>query len=479
MQSTFANQATLKLTYPSYLALKETCGDSVEKQEPADLVDEGDMKQLTIPLGNIQYGQSRDIFLSHEGTTQLREALNGKGVPPPGVTAVLQYHRMTPELHRTAAYRSMLNFADPLPDADVAYHISRSRLISFISSLFPIRADGEHQAPIPFVPETPNWLAELIATIPAAAYPTDPRNRSLLEDLTGADPHGQVTLALSKPDYFRRWGVHYLPSLAGAHARQICNSFKDPGPLQYGVDSPLFDACRARLDAAFDALPPPKPSNVTHTSAPVSNTTMRSYNRSSNPCFAGCVPVELAGEGEEKGKRVPLSALRGGMHVATPCGAREVLAVLKTRVRRERMCLVGAGLVVTPWHPVSLDGGRTWVFPAAVARRAVRYTGAIYSVLLRQDGDPAAHAVCVGDGMWGVTLGHGVVAAANEATLDVRAHRFFGDWNAVAASLARLKGSGKTGVVLGGGVKRDQHTGLICGFNRPAAGRMVSKARFA
>jgi len=38
---------------------------------------------------------------------------------------------------------------------------------------------------------------------------------------------------------------------------QVCNSFKDPGPLMYGKESPLFIKCRDRLDEAFDALPAP------------------------------------------------------------------------------------------------------------------------------------------------------------------------------------------------------------------------------
>jgi hypothetical protein len=85
---------------------------------------------------------------------------------------------------------------------------------------------------------------------------------ALMQDLVGPEPFGQVSLALSRVEYLTRWGQHYLPSLHGAHTRQACNSFKDPGPLQYGTDSPLFIRCRDALSSAFDDLPAPEPSNI-------------------------------------------------------------------------------------------------------------------------------------------------------------------------------------------------------------------------
>jgi frataxin-like iron-binding protein CyaY len=36
----------------------------------------------------------------------------------------------------------------------------------------------------------------------------------------------QVSLALSRADWFQKWGRHYLPSLQRAHELQLCNNFK-------------------------------------------------------------------------------------------------------------------------------------------------------------------------------------------------------------------------------------------------------------
>ncbi|KAL2759949.1 hypothetical protein ACRALDRAFT_2038702 [Sodiomyces alcalophilus JCM 7366] len=213
---------------------------------------------------------------------------------------------------------------------------------------------------------------------------------------------------------------------------------------------------------------------------------MRPFSGSSNPCFAGSAPVMLA-----SGRYVPVRWLRRGAVVLTPRGPRRVAAVLVTPVRREPMCRVH-GLVITPWHPVSppaLGRGASnirnnnnsskistltrtpqlgWAFPAQVAASGVRYTGCIYSVLLEQDRDPAAHAMLVG-GVWAVTLGHGIVAGR-----DVRAHQFFGHYGAVVEELRRL-GVRRGGVVVGHGTRRDPRTGLACGFRR-WVGQLPTKA---
>ncbi len=284
---------------------------------------------------------------------------------------------------------------------------------------------------------------------------SDPLNQSIADDIFGKDPKGQVSLAVSRSKYWNTWGRHYLPSLLHAHWRQACNSFKDSGPLQYAAHSPLFIQCRNALDTAFDSIPAPKPSNrpsrrTGSWSAPIR---MSMYNNANAPCFAGSTPVKLS-----TGRSVPIRSLRRGSEVLSPLGPRRVAAVLVTPISREILCRVG-DLLVTPWHPVSLDGGKAWAFPAQVADSAVRYTGCVYSVLLQPDRISTAHAIHVG-GVWGVTLGHGVLAGR-----DVRAHSFFGDFGAVVKSL-RYIGVRRNGLAVGGGIRRDEKTGLVTGFRR-------------
>jgi len=71
------------------------------------------------------------------------------------------------------------------------------------------------------------------------------------------DLDGQISEAVSKSEWFLKWGCHYLPSLMNAHLSQNCNNFKDPGVQHYG--GLLFTQIRDNLDELFVKLPPPIP----------------------------------------------------------------------------------------------------------------------------------------------------------------------------------------------------------------------------
>ncbi|KAF4451452.1 Inter-alpha-trypsin inhibitor heavy chain H3 [Fusarium austroafricanum] len=470
LQSTFATRAVLKLSYTKPLQLSETTGASVE-QQPVEFADDSEDSQaeLTLNLGNLQFGQSRDIFLRAESLKEV-EFVSQQDPTRSIVDAHLTYVKpgdclksrkvLEVMLSKDATFipmastqRSILEYSE-LPAADIAYHESRSLICNFISTMFPIQADGEHVVARGMKNESDD-LKAWINTLPAKDF-NDAKNQSLMKDVSNEEPKGQVSLAIENKEYFEKWGCHFLPSLLNAHTRQVCNSFKDPGPLQYSTDSPLFISCRDALDQIFDNLPAPEPSRDSHSRGgghrSRTSISMSSYRNSSGVCFAGSTNVALA-----SGRTVQIRKLRRGMKVRTPRGSRRVAMVLKTPVESEMLCRVGK-VLVTPWHPVSADGKR-WDFPANSADGAVMYTGCIYSVFLERDASSAAHAIRVGD-TWGVTLGHGLTSGP-----DVRAHTFFGDYNAVGKGLLNLPRS-TTGIVLGSGVERDEETGLVTGFRQ-------------
>ncbi|KAJ6789057.1 hypothetical protein PWT90_09988 [Aphanocladium album] len=482
LQNTFATEATLQLKYRPETQIREAMGTSV-LTSPAEPFNDasGQGLQLTIPLGNIQYGQSRDIFLRFHSphTTKLCGMDPG---PLPVVEATISYKPVLGNdagKYTSSTVQHNLLDQSSMPDETLAYHESRAQICSFLSNLFPIENLGEHATHKMPRGAVSKELATLIEKLPACLH-TDPLNQSLMQDLTGAEPHGQISIALDEgKDFFQRWGQHYLPSLLNAHTRQVCNSFKDPGPLRYCTDSPLFVACRDRLDEAFDNLPPPEPSRLkimssrhgyastSFSSAAATPISMSSYRNASGVCFAGSTLVRLA-----SGRDVEMKRLRRGMKLQTPLGSRKVAAVLRTPVEDETLCRVG-GVLVTPWHPISRDGGKTWTFPAYAADKAVRYTGSIYSIMLQRDRKPDAHALQLNGGeLWGVTLGHGVTAGGGDA----RAHAFFGDYNAVGKSLLGLA-VGLRGEFIGNGVGRDSRNGLVCEFIKDESrGRAVSWA---
>lgn len=461
LQSTYAADATLTLTYAAPLELQETTGHSVIQQAPQHVqIDGVAVQQLRIPLGNIQYGQSRDVVVQLDNLASVKDLQSSGISAASSVRASLEYR--LPENEKTSITATSADIFAPqtASPAFVAYHESRAKICNYLSSLFPVDDKEEHQA-ISSPADSAVKLASLIQTIPARNFPSDPFNASLIEDLCGKEPKGQISIAINDFSQFQRWGGHFLPSLLNAHTRQVCNSFKDPGPLQYCKDSPLFIACRDRLDNVFDTLPPPKPtsrgwggsSSMSYT--PV--TSMRSWRDVSAPCFAASTLVQLA-----SGRLVEMKRLRRGMKVLTPLGSRKVAAVLKTPVRDASLCRLGK-VLVTPWHPMSCDGLQGWKFPAEMTKKTVRYTGAVYSVMLQRDANPEAHALCFEGGAWGVTLGHGILHSDDAG--DVRAHAFLGDYALVAKALAQI-GLDSKGVALGGGVKRDMSSGLIDGFEK-------------
>ncbi|KAI1039517.1 hypothetical protein LB505_002651 [Fusarium chuoi] len=473
LQSTFATRAVLKLSYTRPLELYETTGPSVDQIVPVYADDSEDSQvELTINLGNLQFGQSRDIFLSTNGLKEL-EFLNEEKPTRALVDAHLTYVKPGDCLKSRKVLEAMLskdadfiamasnqcNILDnsDLPASEVAYHESRSLICNFISTMFPIGADGEHGI-TRGMKNKREELRSWIDTLPAKNF-DDEKNKSLMQDVSADEPQGQVSMAIESKEYFNRWGCHFLPSLLNAHTRQVCNSFKDPGPLQYGTESPLFISCRDALDQIFDNLPAPEPSRHVHargssrSHGSMTGISMSSYRNSRGVCFAGSTVVALA-----SGRTVQIRKLRRGMKVRTPRGSRRVAMVLKTPVESEILCRVGK-VLVTPWHPVSSDGKR-WDFPANEADGVVMYTGCIYSVLLERDASSSAHAIRVED-MWGVTLGHGLTAGS-----DVRAHTFFGDYNAVGKGLLSLPRHAH-GIAIGGGVERDEETGLATSFRQP------------
>lgn len=426
---------------------------------------------LVLTLGNIQYGQSRDIWIQCP-----------KFAKETVVSAVLNYKLPSGV---SQGFQAQAHFSEEidLPLEEIEYQRYRSEICALLSSLFPLKGNGERSTvtgvgKVQHVQQSLDALVARISTCPEQGIGV----KSLIADLVGEEPAGQISKAMTsnnQQQFWTRWGRHYLPSLLHAHQRQMCNTFKDPGPLLYGKDSPLFIQCRDELDAAFDNLPAPKPSlpppmvtsvdsngRVVHKQGKHKMISMSRYNSCSNPCFEGNCKVTMADRSE-----VLVKKLMPGMLVWTPIGGRRVVAVLKTNVRsnNQRLCQVG-DLLVTPWHPIKHQG--QWVFPAQVADRTVGLKGSVYSVLLASSRQPDAHAIEVG-GQVCVTLGHGIVKSPN----DVRAHGFFGNYRRVAMGLSRLRPD-KNGHLRSVGLQRDSRTGLACGFTRPVINKTLSSKTF-
>ena len=279
------------------------------------------------------------------------------------------------------------------------------------------------------------YLNNLVGTI------TDPK---LQEDL-----NGQVREAI-EPENYRRWGRHYLPSLALAHWTQQCNNFLDKGIQQYGGET--FQQMRDSLDTAFNALPAPKP---THREAVVSRarssgTTARAvpesmvhYNSRGGPCFAGPCRVKMADS-----SRKACCDIQKDDIVETRRGPAKVVCVVKTPCQTATLVKYGM-LMATPWHPVTHNG--RWTFPKDLGEATEYPCVAVYSFLL----EPGFQDMYIED-VPCITLAHGI---ENDP---VATHPFYGTEKVIEA--IRKHNGFATGLVEVLGVKRDATTNLVCGF---------------
>ncbi|PGH20784.1 hypothetical protein AJ80_03411 [Polytolypa hystricis UAMH7299] len=466
LYTTFATHATLKLRSSGATKLTVAEGSRTGIQLDETSPAEG---EVSIRLGNLQYGQSRDILVHFDAQSDKK----------PTVQASLSYN-FRGEMATAVSTDRLLTDPTSLPVSVCDYHVSRAMICALLRKLYPVSVIGEYKPLDHSQLNGPrSELQSLVADVQRFGHKDD-QNTSLLHDLCGDDPYGQVSLAIGKDDYFEKWGKHYLLSLLNAHTYQICNSFKDPGPLAYGKDSPFFCKCRDELDECFDNLPAPQPSNLYPTQLPAApgqyapvqtnsayktnSFSMSRYNRRSDPCFAGHCIVRLA---EGKGS-IPVRNLCSGMAVWTPSGSRRVKAVVATKVADVALCKIGS-LWITPWHPMQSEGGR-WVFPREVAHEVKSFSGTIYSVLLVPNGATDAHAMMVG-GQVCVTLGHGVIFGT-----DVRAHPFLGNYRQVAKSLALLPRD-SSGILRSGGIRRDPKTRLAAAFIAPRQRRQHLQPR--
>jgi len=418
----------------------------------------GDVKHVKtswgvqVELGDVMYGQSREFVVrlppgrsisgiaatatiapwtSDEGTN-VEVAAAARTVSDGPDRAGIKFHALRLEL--AAALLDAASWDDPEQDC-----IDRLRAISTTIRSDPDLANHAHAIAL-----TEDIEGQVLLALE--------KGQVLL--LLMRFPPQLTHVSLHRSEYFKKWGRHYLPSLARAHQRQKCVNFKDAGQLVYGADSPLFIKERDALDAAFDALPAPKPTRTTYggQSSGIAVSSMSGMNSRYGPCVHGASKVRLAGD-----ETVKVETLRRGMQVQTAAGVRAVVAVVKTPMNGHALlCTLPGGLQVTPWHPVRVAGTEEWVFPADIVEAKLVPCDAVYSLLLaRADGDAEAHAVLMDGEVAVIGLGHGVC----EGVLD---HAFFGSYDAVVRSVAALPQE-EDGVALCAGVRRGvDHR--ICGF---------------
>eukprot|EP00929_Paragymnodinium_shiwhaense_P114082 TRINITY_DN82404_c0_g1_i1.p1 TRINITY_DN82404_c0_g1~~TRINITY_DN82404_c0_g1_i1.p1 ORF type:complete len:616 (-),score=115.62 TRINITY_DN82404_c0_g1_i1:279-2126(-) len=228
---------------------------------------------LSMNVGTLQFGQSRQVVLR----------LASEHVPEDFVKVTVVYKTRAGVGERQERVESkLLSAAAASADVEAALcrltFVDQLREIMKRLTLTKLEVLKGKEMPLG---EAQTLIAELEAAISASSAAASDSTTALLEDV-----HGQVAEAVSKNEFYTKWGVHYLPSLMCAHLAQQCNNFKDPGVQQYGGD--LFNDLRDKADEIFLALDPPTASTlpVQAPAAPAAARTSYSAPRVSQPAVS-------------------------------------------------------------------------------------------------------------------------------------------------------------------------------------------------
>ena len=276
--------------------------------------------------------------------------------------------------------------------------------------------------------------------------PSSPFLEALLKDIESADDsEGQILKAVSKQDWYKKWGQDHLLSFSRAHVLQQSTNFKDASIQLYGGEQ--FKTVQDQTNTVFCSLPPPKPSCRLNPNAPMIQN-MATFADSEGPCFDGEGLVQM-GNGEVKA----VKNLKRGDEVASTNGlTAKVLALIETVIPDGQLTEVVEveGVLLTPWHPVQTGADGQWVFPADLHASKKVSLRAIYNLVLD------SHHVVVINKLNVITLGH-------NKTEGVLAHPYFGSQKVVDDLKGHPGWSSGHLVITNPKVERDSN-GLVCKF---------------
>lgn len=202
---------------------------------------------VELELASLQFGQSKDVII--------RVALHPDVATGAELRASLEYRTSRGEVVQVAGSSSLVDPANSPSDPRISSQNCRLLFVDGVSqamkTLKQTKLDKLKEIPLP-LPAAQEQIKELEERMSSLADMSSEAMEFLLEDLSG-----QVAEALSREEWYMKWGVHYLPSLLSAHRSQQRNNFKDPGVQHYGGE--LFDDLLDKADEVFCGLEAPKP----------------------------------------------------------------------------------------------------------------------------------------------------------------------------------------------------------------------------
>ena len=267
------------------------------------------------------------------------------------------------------------------------------------------------------------WLQVLDESSRQEVVASLKRKTSPLADAMVRDLESEMRLAFESKNY-DKWGQAYVMAMASAHLHQVCTNFKDSSLQQYSGKT----VCDYVESGSFMFMKLPaimmtscrKSSGIQAVARPIQN----QFYDSANVCVRGDSTILLA-----DGSLIKINTLRKGMMVRTGCEKDAAVRCIITSKNSEDMVRLSDDLVITPYHPVNVQG--LWQFPKDIAKETIPSYCLVYSILLEPNtsGEELYHTVWIG-GVLVACLAHHITQS------EVIQHDFFGT-DRVIESLTR------------------------------------------
>ena len=247
----------------------------------------------------------------------------------------------------------------------------------------------------------------------------------------GKPNEGQVYLAVSNMEYFKKWGEFYLDQLSRALNQQVKPNFKDAG-CSFGGE--VFTDIVDKASDIFNTLPPPVPSlintpsnynsyrSLPPTRAPVN---MSAFNDPGGGCFDINSRINMADGSTKLLKDIQKNDIVMTMTYDGEINMSKVICLVETNItnKMQKMCKID-NLYITPWHPILYNN--KWVHPEMVIKSELVKCDSMATMVLQDN-----HIVIIND-IPCITLGHNY-------TYDVLNHPFYGTY-AIIEFLKNQKG---------------------------------------
>lgn len=221
------------------------------------------------------------------------------------------------------------------------------------------------------------------------------------------DVNEQISLAISKPEYWRKWGQAYWQTLAMALDKQYSANFKDKCLQCFGNEIAKHEY--DRICDIYDSMQMIKPSGSTDKRTTVIPQYASTFNNASGGCFHPNSKVTL-----ESGNKITLTELEelmkttGSIKVLKNYNNEYVIIDKLIRINTFKstdFCQYN-NTILTPTHPIMYN--HSWIHPKTICPIITLDVECIYNIILQVNEHGRREPSLLIDNNICIALAHGI-----------------------------------------------------------------------